>query len=251
MASASIHAVATCAIPVFNTKETPFQLPLRRKEDGRMMAIETVAFPGTLFTVKNKHGHIWEVDCTEYPSADPIYVDSRLLVPVMNPKEREKQMPDAAYLLKMLESMVGVRYFWGGNWPKGINLLNLYTEPEKIEKADMDDALCRGVDCSGLLYYVTMGCTPRNTSQLVNYGTLIPTDNLDAEAISKLVKPLDLMVWRGHIMIVLPKDRLIESRLGKGVVISEFVPHMEETMKVLEDQGKPFYIRRWHPEMLA
>lgn len=248
--AANIYAVASYPTPIFNTKETPFQLPLKREQDGRMMAMESVAFPGTLFKVKHEHGLIWEIECNEYPSADPIYVDSRLLVPVVDPKEREKQMPDATHLLEALETMVGVRYFWGGNWPKGINLLNLYPEPKKIGTADMADALCRGVDCSGLLYYVAMGCTPRNTSQLIDYGIGIPIHELDAEAISKIVNPLDLVVWRGHVMIVLPGNRLIESRIGKGVTISKFVPLMKETINTLKDQRKPFYIRRWHSEML-
>lgn len=249
----TVYAVAKSFVPVFNTKETPFKLPFeRKKEDGRMMAMETVAFPGTLFTVKNKSGLIWEVETTEYPSSIPIYVDSRLLNVVENPKERIKALPSSEAIFKKFESLVGTRYFWGGNCPEGIlELLNLYDNPAKINKHDLKDAVCEGVDCSGLLYYATQGHTPRNTSQLITYGTGVNIDNLSIEQIYEKTKPLDLIVWKGHILIAFPGKKIIESVIGRGVVISPFVQRLEEMLPKLKAENKPYYVRRWHPDMLV
>lgn len=237
-------ATARTFVPVFNTQQTPFKLPLVRKEDGRIMAMETTAFPGTLFKLKNQHGDIWEVETTEYPSTDPIYVDARLLTTDPEPKERIKAMPPKETILNMLENLVGTRYFWGGNCPKGIvELLALYDK--NIEKADLDDASCTGVDCSGLLYFVTNGCTPRNTSQLINFGINVDITNLSVQEICEISKPLDLIVWRGHVMITLPGKRIIESRLGHGVVITPFVERLQEVQRQLQAENKPYYVRRW------
>jgi cell wall-associated NlpC family hydrolase len=251
MATEITYAIARSFVPVFNTPETPFKLPLVRKEDGRMMAMETVAFPGTLFTVKKQTGDIWEVSTQDYPSATPLYVDSRLLAPAQESIDRVKRLPSCDAILRMLLNLVGIRYFWGGNSEGIPPLLDLYEEPNAIPKEDLDDATCSGFDCSGLLYYATGGSTPRNTSELITYGEGIDIKGQTAEQICDKSKPLDLFVWRGHVVIFLSPKQIIESRIGKGVVITPAAERIEEAVKQLDAAGKPYYMRRWHPEQLG
>ena len=115
-----------------------------------------------------------------------------------------------------------------------------------------------GLDCSGLLYEATDGFTPRNTSALVNYGRGIPIAGLTPGEIVQKVEPLDLIVWGGHVQIVLDRERLIESRLecgGKGGVtvrpLREAITDLVRHRKPLDDygtgKGKGFVLRRWYP----
>lgn len=251
MTSKTIFFTAKGPTPLFNTLTSPFQFPLIRAEDGRIMAMESIAFPGTLFKFIKEHGPIWEINCSEYHSHSPLYVDSRMLQPTDTLKEREKKMPSSETILEILKKLIGTRYFWGGNWPERIyEVLKLYEK--NIDPKDIDDATCCGLDCSGLLYYATNGCTPRNTSQLISFGKDVEEiDKGSAQQISTKVKPLDLVVWRGHVMIVLSDKEIIESRLRKnreeqGVISSKFIPRMEMVIKDLNAQEKEFYVRRWH-----
>jgi hypothetical protein len=119
-----------------------------------------------------------------------------------------------------------------------------------------------GVDCSGLLYEATNGFTPRNTFSLVEYGRSVPIAGLDPVKIVERLEPLDLIVWSGHVMIVLDRERLIESRLdsggkGGGVRVRPLREALAELMKgrvplddykaVTANWEKGFVIRRWYP----
>ncbi len=53
------------------------------------------------------------------------------------------------------------------------------------------------------------------------------------------------MVWKGHVLIVLSPETFIESRIGKGVVITDLKTRYQEALDTL--QGKPFFLRRWYP----
>jgi len=53
----------------------------------------------------------------------------------------------------------------------------------------------------------------RNTSSLIFYGKPLEIKGLDAGQIIAKVEPLDLIVWDGHVIIILDKERTIESRL--------------------------------------
>lgn len=92
----------------------------------------------------------------------------------------------------------------------------------------------RGVDCSGLLYWATNGATPRNTSALVNFGTGVTIADRSLDQMVAELKPLDLIVWRGHTLIVLPGGRVIESTWkpenNGGVYISSLRSRLLEIM---------------------
>lgn len=238
------YAIAQIPTPIFNTPQIPFhQIPLKRDDQGRLMEIEMIALPGTKFKCLKKISEtLVQVETSEYPSEIPLYVDRRFLqeAPSETP-EREKILPSVDEILKSMQARLGLPYFWGGNWGDGIQeIFDLYPSLKKASSDDRRDASCYGLDCSGILYQATNGFTPRNTSSLVNFGSEVSLDQR---------KPLDLLVWKGHVIIVLTHDTLIESRSGKGVVISPFHERYAEVLDLLQKQNKTLHIRRWHPEI--
>jgi hypothetical protein len=234
--------IARIPTPVFNTPEIPFNhLPLKKDSQGRLMEMEMIAFPGTKFKCLSRiSDHILCVETDECPSLAPLYVDSRFLQKSSaSAPERNKKLPSIDQILAWIEDRVGVRYFWGGNWHAGIpELLDFYPALKTAPQEDRDDAICRGLDCSGLLYQATSGYTPRNTSDLIHFGKEVAVED---------IQPLDLLVWKGHVVIVRSPTTLIESRIGSGVVVSAFEKRYPEILSLLKTQNKQLYIRRWHP----
>ena len=219
----STYAIANRPIPVYSTiRPDPTQL-------------ELICFPKTKFTIiKEVTPTIVQITTQEYPSKKPLYVDRRFLIAAgEETPEREKLLPTAQTILDFMTSKIGTRYLWGGNWATGISEMQEFY----LEEPVTDDLLCKGVDCSGLLYQATNGFTPRNTSDLCNYGIEIKDP---AE-----VKPLDMMVWEGHVIFVLNSTQCIESFGGRGVIVSDFM----ERYEFFKD--KQFTLRRWHPNFLT
>lgn len=232
-------ASARIPTPISNSPKLPFNS--LEKENGHFRSLEFIAFPGTRFEcLEELPNGVVRVLTSEYVSSTPLYVDRRFLT-FGEAAERKKTLPSPAQILAWIKSCVDSRYFWGGNWNQGIpEMVEFYPALKEI---DQDDALCRGIDCSGILYQATNGITPRNTSQLVAYGEELKIQHLPLEEMQQQLRPLDLMVWRGHVIIVLDADHFIESRENKGVVISDFKTRYKEAVEKL--QGKPFYFRRW------
>ena len=76
--------------------------------------------------------------------------------------------------------------------------------------------------------------------------------NLSAEEISKKLQPLDIIVWSGHVIIVLDNKTTIESTPAEGVHKSDLLARltsvMEERTPVNDwasTSGKRFVVRRW------
>lgn len=270
MLSAPLFAVAHAPTPLLNTQDFRFSfgghsgtdIPL---DSQRLLrSVEIVAFPGSKFTViEQVSDHIVRATTQEYPGQD-VFVDRRFLKFVgEEPKERARSLPSMPMILNGLESLVGTRYIWGGNWPAGIpSLLEYY--PPKVGIAHLDPLLAdtwqlKGVDCSGLLYYVSNGVTPRNTSSLVNFGRTVPIAGKQPDEIVHQLNDLDLIVWRGHVVIVYDQERSIESFAGKGVIKQSLQERIEELMQEKKrvpvdeyaatvDIGDRFVVRRWHPD---
>ena len=117
-----------------------------------------------------------------------------------------------------------------------------------------------GLDCSGLLYEATGGWTPRNTSALVSFGKPVDINGLSADSIAGKIRPLDLIVWQGHLIIVLDHGEVIESRLycdgrKNGVIIKPLKERLHEILSARNPSNslgakgnvskKTFVIRRW------
>ncbi|MDN3507275.1 MAG: hypothetical protein P0S96_08625 [Simkaniaceae bacterium] len=216
-----MNCIARIPTPVLNTPDFHqvfTKLPL--DDQGLLRALEMIALPGTKFQILEKHPNdILEVKTEEY-LCGPLYIDSRFTKPFA--VERKKVLPPAEVIRNRLINSLGLPYIWGGNWGKGIpEISSIYGAPKD---------LFSGVDCSGLLYEATGGFTPRNTSDLMQFGEEVDD-----------VKPLDILIWPGHVIIFLEKDLVIESLLGKGVITTLF----EERRK--EIPQNQYIIRRFIP----
>ena len=143
----------------------------------------------------------------------------------------------------------GTPYLWGGNWPKGIlHLHDYYPSKSGLETLDpvkKQTWKIEGVDCPGLLHFVTNGYTPRNTSSLFTYGNEVKIEGKKPHEILETIQSLDLIVFEGHVIIFLNKDQTIESLAGQGVVIYDAEKRLSEIMKETH-----FVVRRWHPDQL-
>jgi len=228
---------------------------------GLLRAVEMIALPGTLLhLLESKGDMIYRVAYPDYP-ADELFVDSRFLQPAtIESSQKKAALPSCPVILERLASLEGHPYIWGGNWGSGIpQLLHYYPPQQKLDEKMRTIWTLQGVDCSGFLYEATEGFTPRNTSQLVRFGTSLPIQGKSAQEIIKLLKPLDMIVWRGHVVFVFDHQTAIESRHRFGVVKTSLLSRLFEIMQerapanAWDSQATTphFVINRWHPELLS
>src|SRR4051812_38804060 len=116
----STDVITIFPTPLFNTPQFPHHHPDLspfKNEQGLMKSIETIAFPDSKLTIQSEIApHVVQVTTAEYPSDNPLYVDRRFLQDVsFNTPEREKAMPPSSAILDFMVSLLGTRYFWGGN----------------------------------------------------------------------------------------------------------------------------------------
>jgi len=258
--------ICVSATPVLNTPnfssifggKTGSKLKTDKK--GHIKALEFVALKNTVFeitkTYKKKDHYIYEVKKTLIYSKKPLFIDSRFTktyknqkfltpIPVLKPEK----------ILKTLHNLEGSFYVWGGNFSKGIpSLLSYYPPKENIENHQKLTWMMKGVDCSGLLFEATNGYTPRNTSDLLSFGKPVFIENKSIEEIVKTLRPLDLIVYQGHVLIVLSSTFIIESREKKGVIKTPLLKRLKEiyrkkepinNLKKAANPKKAFVIRRW------
>lgn len=189
---------------------------------GLLRPLEMIALEHTRFTLIAKiDPFTYQVETNEYNVPYPLYIDSRFVVEDPHCKEREKNLPPAEQILAKLKASLGLPYLWGGNWSSGIPEIATYYNG-KIPEDQKSHYLLQGVDCSGLLYEATNGFTPRNAKELLHFGKEV--------FCFEDVKPLDILVWPGHVVISLGKDQIIESRIGVGVTLNslENLPSVEK-----------------------
>ncbi len=270
------YAVAVSPAPVLNTPDFAGVFggrdgkTLRLDGCGLIREMEFVAIPGTVFRIEetlNSGGLvIYRVttDDYPYPTTKGYFIDSRFVRTSVDPiPPRPRNLPPRQKVIDNMLAAQGSRYVWGGNVREGIPRLLSFYPPASglhLSPAIADLWQLRGVDCSGLLYEATGGFTPRNTSALVAYGAPVPIKGLETEQIIRKVEPLDLIVWQGHVMIILDRERVIESRLdchgnGGGVRVRSLREALGDIRKsripldnipTAADRGvKGFVIRRW------
>ncbi|GAB4296884.1 MAG: C40 family peptidase [Desulfuromonadia bacterium] len=237
---------------------------------GQIRALEFIALPGTVFEVLSatRKGTriIFRVVSADYPvpAGKGLYIDSRFAeILHIRPPDRTKSLPPLEKIIERLLAAQGTPYLWGGNVSKGVPQILLFYPPSEVptDREYLSRWMLAGVDCSGLLYEATGGWTPRNTSQLINYGIPVKISGLSPEEIANRLKPLDLIVWSGHVMIVLDQEKVIESRPGchgetNGVRLSPLVETLRTLMKSrvpldtppfnYRQANRSFVIRRWY-----
>ena len=271
------YAIAQIPTPVLNISD--FSLVFGGKDgktlpldnSGLIREVEFIALPKTLFRINQiiEKGKttIYKVTTPDYPytSKKGYFIDSRFVKILDNKTQnRAKDLPSKEAVIKNLISSQGSIYIWGGNYKDGIpQLLSFYPPQSPISSNLRVQWILKGLDCSGLLYEATNGFTPRNTSSLVNFGVPVKIMNLNATQIIQKVAPLDLIVWKGHVIIILDKNSIIESRLDYdekkegnqgGVkirslrtvlnrILKERVPVDDYDAASIKNQ---FVIRRWY-----
>lgn len=271
VACAAGYAVASNATPVLNTPafDRIFRNDNTLKQDrcGQVREMEFIALPGTTFTilevVGGAAGRVLRVTTSEYPTTagTSLYVDRRFVTESDTlPRARERLLPDRTAIADSLREAIGLPYVWGGNVSSGVTELARYFYRTPLPPARQNSLLLKGLDCSGLLYQATNGYTPRNTSELVSFGQPVTIQGHSAADIARKLQPLDLIVWKGHVVIVLDGETAIESRLEcgapshGGVVATPLLQRLKEVMRTRRPadrwpaggkQGDLFVVRRW------
>ena len=266
------YAVAVLPTPVLNTPD--FQSVFGGR-DGRTLKltaknlieeVEFVALPHTVFviedTIMKGSREILKVNTKDYPylAVSGYYIDSRFVEKRFEkPQERRRKLPDKNTIIKKLLSpeLLGAIYVWGGNYSKGIpEMLEFYKPSGTLSGDVLKRWTLKGVDCSGLLYEATGGYTPRNTDSLLFFGMPVDVKGISPDEIAKKLKPLDIIVYKRHVLIVLNSREVIESTISQGVHVKNLlnaVRAVSEIMQPANDykgdgKGDKFVVRRWYPE---
>jgi hypothetical protein len=146
---------------------------------------------------------------------------------------------------------------WGGNYLKGIpEMLEFYKPSGTLSDEVLKRWTLKGVDCSGLLYEATGGYTPRNTNSLFSLGIPVDIKGLSPDEIAKKLKPLDIIVYKRHVLIVLNSREVIESAIPQGVHVKNLLSAIRTVSEIMQPandykgdgKGDKFVVRRWHPE---
>ena len=236
---------------------------------------ETIVFPKSVFQIQKilQVGvqTLLQVTTREYPYSDTYYIDARFVKIIETktpPQERTIKLPNRIGIVRKMKSQVGKPYVWWGNANNGVPLLTRYYRSQDPLTSELRQKwTLDGFDCSGLLYWATDGYTPRNTSKLITFGTGLEIVWKTPEEIASILRPLDLIVWKGHNMIVIDGGNIIESTVNftgsgnystpNGVRIRPAREALEEIMTLKnkvplnnydDTYGKnQFVIRRWFP----
>jgi len=276
------YGIATLPTPVLHTPDFPDVFggkdgsTLRLDEDNQIKGLEFIALPKTVFKIKkiiNKDGRIiYRVTTKDYPypTNKGYFIDSRFVKMVkIKPPERPKILPSKQTIIQDLLAAKGSNYLGGGNYKDGVpQMPSFYRLSSSISLRVQDKWMLKGVDCSGLLYQATNGYTPRNTSSLVSYGAPVRIAGLKVDQIIKKIEPLDIIVRRGHVVVILNKEQVIESclhcdkykkGLQGGVRIRQLKEVLAEIMErrvpvdsyedKVEEGKKKFVIRRWYKQI--
>jgi hypothetical protein len=273
-ADAASYCVARIPAPVLNTRSFKMVFggtdgkSLKTDRCGQVRELEFIALPGTFFTIheefRDGQHTIFKVETAEYPNPPGVslYLDSRFTeLRQEKPQPLSRRLVPKTDIQATLKAAIGSPYVWGGNAQNGVSeLLDQYYDGNVSGPTGKRLTLA-GLDCSGLLYQATGGWTPRNTSQLLSFGRAVHVAGKTLPEIAGNLEPLDLIVWKGHVIIVLDRGTVIESRLecekpGRGGVVT--TPLQQRLREILQtrrpmDQwstaGKQrdvFVVRRWY-----
>ncbi|MCH9621138.1 MAG: hypothetical protein S4CHLAM20_05540 [Chlamydiia bacterium] len=210
--------------PLFNTPNFESVL-INNPVDNvfHIRILETIIFPGRSVKLAEEKNGVCKVQTEDY-YGEKFFFTKNTFLEEGRPIPKRK-LPDLDIIIKRLYSFPKMPYLLGGACltPIEMNLMGLDAFDQRHKKL-------YGIDCSGLLYFVTHGHTPRNTSELINYGMRV----------NKL-KPMDLIVLQGHVLIYLGNGDVIESLEVDGVVISKW----EIRKKKIK---KEYRFIRFHPQ---
>ena len=210
---------------------------VQRDASGHPRSFEFVALAGMTFRIIRRIEEcILQVSHETYPSR-ALFIDQRFGTIRKGPYRQAKpSLPDFDTILARMQERVGTPYIWGGNWADGIpELLSWYPPQKSLDKHMKILWTLQGLDCSGLLYEATRGATLRNTSQLIYCGN--PIDKIEA------LRPLDMIIYPGHVLFVRDQHTVIESRFPEGVCIAD----LKERLQDLHSSRQQ--VSQWPPQI--
>ncbi len=194
---------------------------LKLDRSGLLRDLAFVALPGTVFYSRHTDSaqRVIRVSTEDYPyDAKPLYIDKRFVREIDFTGRKSRQMPVQDDVKGTLEASLGHSYMWGGNTPDGAPEMIIFYEYAGVQDESIKRVWnVKGFDCSGLLYFAAGGFTPRNTSSLVRFGKPVSIEGMSAAEVAAAARPLDLIVWAGHVVIVFDGAFVIESSLEHGV----------------------------------
>lgn len=199
----------------------PWSYGLNMGDQEMIRNLVAVALPGTVFTVYFQLIDTWTTIYGVYsreiappPRKVARYIDSRFVEKLeKKPLERTVTRLSVEEIYTNLLAAEGKRYVRGGTYADGIPEMSArYPYPSTTPQSIRELRRLEWVDCSGLLYQATNGRTPRNTTLLLWFGRSLPIEGKTVDELIALVRPLDLIVRKGHTMIILNQNDVIESR---------------------------------------
>ncbi|HEY5535614.1 MAG TPA: peptidoglycan endopeptidase [Ignavibacteria bacterium] len=263
------YAVSKYFTPVLNTPDFKSVYggingsTLKRSSNGLIKEVEYAAYPGSGFEILEEYDKgtykIYKVKTEEYEiplNGSGLFIDSRFVeIKNTKPEKRKVILPSEKEIYDYLDKSIGAMYVWGANNIDGVpQMTEFYPPKSELTSSEKKEWSLKGLDCSGLIYEATRGYTARNTHQLVSYGEPVKIAGLSATQISSKVKPLDLIVWKGHVIVVYDKNTTIESSFTAGKVVKK---NLIDVLEKLTLKRKPvdewsggikneFVIRRWY-----
>lgn len=242
----NLYAYTCLPTPVFNRKDLTRVFGgesggLLLDEKGLLKSLETIIFNDEIVEIVDEsldQGHIvYQIKYKGYPTTNPLYVDSRCIGFTKQKRGEKHSKIKKEEVIKKLWSLEGYPYVWGGNYSKGVMEIKHWYPPRRIlTPLEMINWCFEGVDCSGLLYEAAEGKTPRNTTELLSWGDGVELEGRSLREIARKVRPLDTFVWKGHVVISIDQDYVLESRAHQGGVFK--TPLLERLEKILEVEKK-------------
>lgn len=263
-----LYAVSVYDTPVLNTPDFDRIYggkdgsTLAFNKSGLVKELEYVAFPGSVFEIKDEFRigdhSIYKVISEEYDivlNGTELFIDSRFVELKDTKPERKKiPKPSKEQIYNFFDKCKDADYVWGANNINGVDKMFEFYRPKGNINSDIYNHWCmKGLDCSGLIYEATNGYTPRNTHQMVTYGNGIKIEGKSVSEIAELLEPLDMIVWKGHVIYVYDKNTTIQSAQSEGgVVKKDLNSTLNKIMQTRrpanvwsDDKGKVFVVRRW------
>jgi len=237
-------------------------MSLAFNKNSLVKELEYVAFPGSVFEIKEEYKiedhSIYKVKSDEYDivlNGTELFIDSRFVeLKDSKPERKIISKPSKEQIYKYFDECENVDYVWGANNINGVDKMLEFYKPNGNIKPKIYNHWCmKGLDCSGLIYEATNGYTPRNTHQMVSYGEGVNIEGKSVYEIAELLEPLDMIVWKGHVIYVYDKNTTIQSAHSEGgVVKKDLVSTLSKIMQTRnpvdewsDDRGKIFVVRRW------
>lgn len=267
------YGVSIVPTPVFLTSDiwSYFDTTLKKNKFWLVEPLEFVAPVGTVFDIiSDRKDSLWNTvyqvspDVRRYKSKN-LFIDARFVQRQSSkPASRIIILPSKLQIIKNMSALVWTPYiWWWSRWYAIPQMLTRYPVGD-ISRADRAYRQLAWVDCGGLLHTATQGYTPKSTKQLISYGNPVSIAWRTRDQIIDMIKPLDIIVWPGHVIIIASQTYTIESTIDAnlkkpgnqwGVVVRKLSTVLDEILisrkKIpvdnIWDSKNSFVIRRRYP----